>query len=108
MSAPVSNQRAEKNRPQAEAKGAPAKGAKGQPSGPIGEATALLSRGDVRGARQKLRAAVDEPGDPGQEARREARELLARIGVDPGALGAAAGVLVVIGFAVVSAILLRR
>lgn len=103
----MSNQRAEKSRPPAEVRAAPAKG-KAPASGPIAEANALLSRGEVGEARARLQAVVAQSGDGQQEAGREARELLARIGVDPGALLAAAGVLAVIGFALVSAILLRR
>ena len=84
------------------------KGDKAPASGPIAEANALLARGEVGAARARLQAVVAQSGDDQQETRREARELLGRVGVDPGALGAAAGVLAVIGFALVSAILLRR
>ena len=97
----------EKIRSPGDARPAPAKGAK--PAGPLAEARALLARGDVNAARARLQALLaGSTSDADQELRREARGLQAQIGVDPGALGTAALVLLVIAFAVLSAIFLRR
>jgi hypothetical protein len=111
----VAKARVEKSRPQgepqSEAQGRSASKGKAQPpsQGPLALAKERLARGDVRGARKVLRGALEPASGLAREAdKAEAKALLSRIGVDPGALSAIGGVLAVILFALVTAILLRR
>ena len=106
----MAKQRAERGRragdPAEQAKG-PA-GSKPQPQAALAPARALLARGEVGAARKLLRQLAG-PGSAAPEAeQQEARELLGRLGVDRGALLAAAAVALVILFALWAGLLSRQ
>jgi len=76
-----------------------------QPTGPLAQARAALSRGDVRAARALL-ASLDASASEAE--REEARALADGLGTDPQALLAALAVFVVIVLAATFALFLRH
>ncbi|MBS2025261.1 MAG: hypothetical protein JST92_22905 [Deltaproteobacteria bacterium] len=82
-----------------------AKPEQAQSSDPIAEARRLLEAGRLAPARAKLEEVAQKGKDDEQA---EAARLLAGLGVDLGALGAAGAVLLVIVFAAVRSLLMHQ
>jgi hypothetical protein len=83
----------------------PAKGSLQAEDGPFAEASAALSRGDVRSARKSL---AQLPGTAAEDDRIAAKALSSRLGLDLTAVAIALGVLVMIALSATFALFLRH